>query len=1028
MMRKIRIRKIVAVLLVAAMCVQMQGVAVFADEVIPEQETAAASDTVPVQETGAEPETVPGAEPGDTVSGQETATEETPDDAVSENETVIPETPEAGVSDDAVPVEVSKNTAEDAAGDGEHVIDGEWEFDPELSGENQIVVTRYVGKEKYVYVPNELSKELVVPGQTGTAPVKLSDDFDFGSRKSRIREVIFEGGVEVNNFAGLFEGMTELENADLSQILIQNESAFVWENTFKDCVNLKIIKLPSVNISDSAFYAKQMFMNCKSLAVLDLSPIIPDLGFDEERSDAAEKMFYGCSKLRKIYVGSSMNISKPSVSDQMFEGCLALEGDKGTKYSTAGVNNSTYGHLDGGEQNPGYFSNAYERPLTTDDGWEYSIDEEYAKVYLERYVGNDTDVVIPGRIEAKQTEISANSFSSLFPEDMKDSMTSITVKSGVMILPSTSFQSAFEGYSKLQKADLGGFDLPITPDSHRHYLGNMQYMFKDCKSLKSVTLPRNANPVNTVGTFLSCNKLAVIDLSDVALGEIAYCGYMFSGCTELRKIYVRGNGDAGTSYRYDFPETSNDCAGMFEGCISLVGGKGTRYSKVTGKEKDDYTYCRVDGVGGQPGFLSTRYSYGSSISNRIDIGDYTYSFINSYGENGLGYKESEKYHIPEKRYQELFGEKRGSNIFYFFDDEWGGSCYGLSATSSMFYKGNDSKDGERSIPQKWDYSTTSYEYPRNLSLPEEVDRDVSDDEEEDLYDDLRKYIEAMQIAQYDERVQFCYSLDAMPEEIVSEIEADMQSGILGQGEPMPKPVIIGMFGPEGGHAVLGYAVERVGSTPVAIHIYDSNWPEEDRCIELRCDADGTVTGWHYDISDDIHWGTDPGDGKDCVLTYIPYEVFSAVWKDRGEYDNEEWGEKLWELFADREDAWSALDELIFSDPWSSNLQYESYREDLEIFDEDLQKLNEDGSIDEVTEAEVAFFIANRDKSFSEYEIFLKNSGPEPKMKPAVCAAGSCTMRIFQSRQVRNTDTMTMTMLLRINYSSCGGMTLRMMMK
>ena len=68
----------------------------------------------------------------------------------------------------------------------------------------------------------------------------------------------------------------------------------------------------------------------------------------------------------------------------------------------------------------------------------------------------------------------------------------------------------------------------------------------------------------------------------------------------------------------------------------------------------------------------------------------------------------------------------------------------------------------------------------------------------------------------------------------------------------------------------------------SIH-YDSNYPMEDRKITVRVNPDESASGWHYDISDNIKWDSD---NDECFMTYVPYDVYSAVWKDRGDYDQE----------------------------------------------------------------------------------------------------------------------------------------------
>ena len=66
-------------------------------------------------------------------------------------------------------------------------------------------------------------------------------------------------------------------------------------------------------------------------------------------------MFYGSDLLKTIYVGDKFNVNKVTTSDYMFEGCINLVGEKGTKYNSSYID-KTYARIDGGTSSPGYFT------------------------------------------------------------------------------------------------------------------------------------------------------------------------------------------------------------------------------------------------------------------------------------------------------------------------------------------------------------------------------------------------------------------------------------------------------------------------------------------------------------------------------------------------------------------------------------------------------------------------------------------------------------------------------------------------
>ena len=106
---------------------------------------------------------------------------------------------------------------------------------------------------------------------------------------------------------------------------------------------------------------------------------------------------------------------------------------------------------------------------------------------------------------------------------------------------------------------------------------------------------------------------------------------------------------------------------IFDGCKSLKGCRGTAYdANNTGLD-----FFRIDGGANDPGYLSIAGTYLNYLKIR-----------NSYDD--FNYPRNDSYHIPLSRYKAVFG-RRGSFVFNMFDDAWGGSCYGFSSTSGLFY-------------------------------------------------------------------------------------------------------------------------------------------------------------------------------------------------------------------------------------------------------------------------------------------------------------------------------------------------------
>ena len=99
-----------------------------------------------------------------------------------------------------------------------------------------------------------------------------------------------------------------------------------------------------------------MFNRCYKLTSLDLS------SFNTANVTDMSEMFRSCSALRTIYVGDGWQLSDMalSFSRNLFNDCTNLVGGMGTIYDANHVN-ADYAHIDGGPDNPGYFS---EKPVS----------------------------------------------------------------------------------------------------------------------------------------------------------------------------------------------------------------------------------------------------------------------------------------------------------------------------------------------------------------------------------------------------------------------------------------------------------------------------------------------------------------------------------------------------------------------------------------------------------------------------------------------------------------------------------------
>ena len=119
---------------------------------------------------------------------------------------------------------------------------------------------------------------------------------------------------------------------------------------FKDMKNLtSITGLEYLNTSMTKDF-HQMFYGCSSLTSLDLST------FDTGQVRDVQSMFERCSNLVTIYVSNDW-VTPAGLQGSMniFYLCWSLVGGQGTVYDDA-HHDGDYAHIDGGPDNPGYFT------------------------------------------------------------------------------------------------------------------------------------------------------------------------------------------------------------------------------------------------------------------------------------------------------------------------------------------------------------------------------------------------------------------------------------------------------------------------------------------------------------------------------------------------------------------------------------------------------------------------------------------------------------------------------------------------
>lgn len=206
----------------------------------------------------------------------------------------------------------------------------------------------------------------------------------------------------VENFSGMFRGMKNLTNLDVSGF--NTGKATLMNEMFRDCEKLETINVSGFNTAKVTSF-EGMFRGCKAVEELDVS------GFVTSSAWNISGMFYGCSSIMELnlhnfntsnvismnhtFLGltnvevldlstfdtknvtgmqytfsSDINLKTIYVTDKfvtsaipensassqlMFYQCGKLVGGLGTRFSGQFINHAR-AHIDGGPDNPGYFT------------------------------------------------------------------------------------------------------------------------------------------------------------------------------------------------------------------------------------------------------------------------------------------------------------------------------------------------------------------------------------------------------------------------------------------------------------------------------------------------------------------------------------------------------------------------------------------------------------------------------------------------------------------------------------------------
>lgn len=365
--------------------------------------------------------------------------------------------------------------------------------------------------------------------------------------------------------------------------------------------------------------------------------------------------------------------------------------------------------------------------------------------------------------------------------------------------------------------------------------------FKGCTSLTGILLGES---LKTIGNeaFALCSKVETMILPEslVSLGDSC-----FMGCSILRTINIPGNVTAVPALC--FADCANlqkvyfygDCPVAWEdNCFNNTHTDITIYYRAGNTSWDNVgTSWNNIPVTGLDKFYTEQQDH--------------YSFANSSSSFGYG----SRYFIPRQRYVTALQSIIRGSFYYALSDVWGGSCFGMAASSTEFYEGE--------MFNVTDYNPLA-ENLYDITAPGDANAAIT------------KLIEIYQVSQYVDEIGMEIAVNlGKYKKLVNQVEEFERSGGL-DIDSSADPLVMCLYDGCSGHAVVPVSVNMDSNGNYIFEVYDSNFPNGFRTLMVNKDLSGIIYGSYKEASF-VRYSTI----RDCLLNadftgqYLNKEPFES---------------------------------------------------------------------------------------------------------------------------------------------------------
>ena len=410
------------------------------------------------------------------------------------------------------------------------------------------------------WVSENLTKVVFDPSYAEARPLSTAFWFNRAANLTEIIGLEYLNTSQVTNMEFMFSYCRSLTSLDLSHFDTSNVTNMRWMFRQYSLTSIDVSHFDTSNVTDMYM----MFYQCRNLASLDLS------NFDTSKVTDMSEMFYECNSLTSLDI-SSFNTSNVTNMARMFVNCYSLASINVSHFVTSKVTDMA-----------GMFASC--SSLTSLDVTNFDTSKA-------------TNMRAMFSSCSSLTSLDVTNFDTRNVTDMR-SMFSLC--SGLTTLDLSSFDTSnvtimelmFQSCSCLTTLDLSNFDT--------QNVTSMWGMFDGCSSLTSLNLSslNTSNVTDMQEMFEGCSSLTSLDLSSFNTGKTNNMRMMFKDCNSLKTIYVGEGWSTGAVTAYGGYL-------LFEGCTTLVGGRGTVYNA----SHVDKTYARIDGGTSAPGYLTPKGGY-----------------------------------------------------------------------------------------------------------------------------------------------------------------------------------------------------------------------------------------------------------------------------------------------------------------------------------------------------------------------------------------------------------------------------------